>query len=185
MPIECGIRIKDLTLAEFADGSRSSFDDSEKAQIKDLMAESILKQYQISRDLENTAYSKSFGDQEKADTSKGIEAYCTWKGYGDSPEVFTKDLAIEDDEENKAWGAVARIAAGALASRVSCGVRIKDFVIDQDEATFKIYMNDAIDTFVDQLDSMVINSFASSSKAFDAQDKTVEVYCEIKSFCGG
>ena len=184
MGIECGIRIKESLISGFEKGDVTGFTDMQKQQIRELMHESCCRQYQIARVSQQTVTTKSFSSPDRAISSKGVELYCEWKGIG-SPAITLSD-SQEAAEVEKGVGVVARAIASTVASRVSCGVRFKDFVLDMDESTFKVYLDDALNSFVAGLDNFVLDSILPAAKTFDAEyAKDVEVYCEIKKIGAG
>ncbi|MEP3477270.1 MAG: hypothetical protein ABJN57_13680 [Hyphomicrobiales bacterium] len=107
-------------------------------------------------------------------TNKGFELYCKIEKGNDA-----------DNADKKGW---AR-ALGLIASRVECGVRMKEHTFEMPDTIFKSYVSSASETFTEAVRQQraAYLELEKQEKAFGdstSSSKDVELYCEWKNFCG-
>lgn len=106
-------------------------------------------------------------------STKGVEVYCRMKSMNESE--------VSSDEKNFVR------ALGLLATRVECGVRVKEFIFELPEVTFKSYVNAAAESFEASIrEQRAAYQELKAQKSLDLTGalKDVELYCEWKSMCG-
>lgn len=188
MPLECGVRIKASDLEKFVEpfGGFKTVKDTEKVFPDDMILsakQAIKAAAMAQKDAHDTraalvAQAKSFSTP---DISKGVEVYCEWKGIGHSDAALANEIK---EAEVKGWGRVLAGAAGVLSDRVSCGVRVKDFWLDCTHGEFERLIDASLVGFEESLQKQV-REYVNMCSDTSFQDKGFEVYCEVKSMCGG
>lgn len=193
MAIECGVRITKDVFDLFKKGMTLEM----KENIRSTMRASLISQKKAFDTAQQSVVAKSFGDNSgiSGDASKGVELYCSWKGMGQRLDAWTDNFHVNfgDETSQKSIGRIL----GVLSTRVTCGIRTKEFVQDLPLPMFEQYIDSALAVFPDQLEAQIkqyhdlnqsetvaLKSFGSTPDGEDAA-KGIEVYCSIKSMCGG